>query len=253
MKKEEIISAVAAAVAGRPPTFDLPQRGHTSINSYRKFTACYPDGHDDKFFTVVGSRNTPQPELDLLHDYSVRLLGHGLIGRSGGAGGADHQLTLAALKYDSKTCEIYLPWDGFEGYVSGHLKGAFIVAPWLDNYAKARSMASDVHPVWSKLGTGVRMMHTRNAYQPLGLDLKTPSEFVLFSAPESNGGVVSGGTATAIKMARDAGIPTFNMRNESQRDEFAAWLDEWEASNQEWICQKRRVDDEYIRQASRRP
>jgi hypothetical protein len=43
----------------------------------------------------------------------------------------------------------------------------------------------------------------------MGLDLRTYSKFVLFYAPEIDG-VVHGGTATAVNLARKLRIPTFN-------------------------------------------
>ena len=51
--------------------------------------------------------------------------------------------------------------------------------------------------------------------------MKSPVDFVLFWAPEENG-VVKGGTATAVFLAREMKIPTFNLREE---ETLARWLE----------------------------
>src|SRR5215218_9212030 len=99
--------------------------------------------------------------------------------------------------------EIYVPWPGFNGVPDGIVVHG---AAW----AQAETQARALHPAWSRLSPGVRRLHTRSIFQVLGATLDQPSQFVLFWAPEV-GGVVQGGTRTAIVLARQHAIPCFNL------------------------------------------
>lgn len=163
------------------------------------------------FFTGIGSRNTPDVLLSFAEKLSERLcrLGWGL--RSGKASGADSafQRGLERVPEESQRGEIYLPWADFSSQ-SG------LAGTWdklVENPA-AEGLASRIHPAWEKCKASVRKLHIRNVYQVLGEDLSTPSKFVLYCAEERDG-VVSGGTATAVNLARAFGIPTINI---GQRD-----------------------------------
>ena len=57
----------------------------------------------------------------------------------------------------------------------------------------------------------------RNTHQILGYKEFPRVSFVVYCANESCG-IVSGGTSQAVKIARDMGIPTFNIRlNEANK------------------------------------
>jgi hypothetical protein len=51
-------------------------------------------------------------------------------------------------------------------------------------------------------------MMARNCYQMLGLDLKTPVEFVICWTPQGKG---AGGTGQALRIARDLKIPIYDL------------------------------------------
>lgn len=55
--------------------------------------------------------------------------------------------------------------------------------------------------------------HTRNVFQVLGADLRSPSSFLVCWAPwdPRSAGDVTGGTRTAVRLARSFGIPVFNL------------------------------------------
>ena len=122
--------------------------------------------------------------------------------RSGGAEGADKSFEKGA-----KEKEIFIPWKGFENSTSS-LVGAS---------AKAIKIASKIHPAWDKCSKWAKVMHGRNIYQVLGLDLKSPSEFVICWTPK---GEIKGGTATAIKLALEHNIPVYNFGDEDNIKEF---------------------------------
>lgn len=145
-------------------------------------------------YTGIGSRQTPDRICDIMTEYARRLTLYGYILRSGGAEGADKAFEIGARRK-----EIYLPWKGFNNNDS-ELFG-------VDQ--DAIDMAMNFHRTPHKLTESVKKLHGRNVYQILGKDMKSPSEFVIFWAPENN--KVEGGTATAVNIARTKGMATFNL------------------------------------------
>ena len=57
----------------------------------------------------------------------------------------------------------------------------------------------------------------RNLLQIFGENKETPSSFVVCWTPD---GKDSGGTGYAIRAAQKAGIPVYNLKNESDRERF---------------------------------
>ena len=168
------------------------------------------------FFTGIGSRSTPEALLRFAETLSERLcrLGWGL--RSGKAEGADSafQRGLERCPEEDRRGEIFLPWAGF-GKTSG------LASTWdrLGARPEAEWLARRLHPAWEQCKESVRKLHTRNVYQVLGEDLGTPSKFVLYCAEERYG-VVSGGTATAVNLARALGIPAINISHGDWKDQL---------------------------------
>src|SRR5262245_13564453 len=127
-----------------------------------------------KFYTGIGSRQTPPEILKLMTTIAAKLADEGWTLRSGGAPGAD-----AAFEYglhDLHPREIYLPWKGF----NGHPNGIVMQDATVD---MARAWAQAVHPAWDRLTVGGRKLHTRNAYQVLGRTLAAKSRFVVCWTP----------------------------------------------------------------------
>ena len=149
-----------------------------------------------KRYTGIGSRDTPLNVLRLFTNLAGDYRSEGLTLRSGAASGADSAFEKGAgvLK------EIYLPWRNFNGSNS----------PFYHPTKEAWEMASKYHPAWERLNRSVRLLHARNCHQVLGLDLKSPSEFLVCWTPN---GKIIGGTATAIKIAMDHNIPITNYGN----------------------------------------
>lgn len=149
-----------------------------------------------RYYTGVGSRETPQNILDrftrlarFLEDYTLR---------SGGADGAD-----TAFEIGAAAKEIFVPWKGFNGNDS----------KLFNQKLEAFEIASRHHPAWDKLKDSVKKLMSRNVHQVLGVDLKTPSEFVVCWTPN---GEEKGGTALAIRVAKENGIPVFNFGREGE-------------------------------------
>lgn len=121
----------------------------------------------------------------------------GHILRSGGARGADRAFEMGADEADG-TKEIYLPYRGFNKSTSKLYKVT----------REARILANQFHPNWPALGCVARDFMGRNCYQLLGLDLKTPTEFIICWTPN---GKITGGTGQALRMAEHYRIPVFNL------------------------------------------
>lgn len=155
----------------------------------------------NKYITMVGSRETPQHILEQMENIAHALGNRGYIIRSGGADGADTAAENGAITGGAEY-EIYLPWKNFNGNQS------FLYLDKLSNRIQAVEYARMVHPVFDGLSDGAQKLHTRNVYQVLGQDLKTPSQFLICWTPN---GKTIGGTATAIRLAEKFNVPICNL------------------------------------------
>lgn len=169
-----------------------------------------------KYYTGIGSRETPEDILDLMELIGYKLADKGWTLRSGGAVGADQAFEEGWRRWLSEQdvnmaepfAEIYLPWNGFSDRYHGEGAGAFIVVKDIE---QARDIASVIHPAWKTLKPSVKNLHARNCYQILGSDLETPSRFVVCYAQPTPDGYVKGGTRTAVVLAKNHGIEVFNL------------------------------------------
>lgn len=165
-------------------------------------------------FTMIGSRTAPDIVVDWFQRIAETLLEAGWTGRSGLCPlGIDDSLTRAVIaqlnKENMPLAELYIAWDGFDGWRDGDLAGAVISAKKLPCYEKAVELASSVHPRWENVKAGGKLLHSRNPFQVLGRDLESPSDVVLLWAPIS-GESITGGTRTAYELAKNSSIPIYN-------------------------------------------
>lgn len=143
-----------------------------------------------QFYTGVGSRKTPTEILDFMKSIAVRLSAMGVVLRSGGAVGADR-----AFESGATLAEIFYARQ---------------------STPEAEAIARRFHPVWDRLPEYVRQLHGRNAFQVLGLDLITPSKYLICWTPDGalchkDRSIKTGGTGTAISIASAYGVPVFNL------------------------------------------
>ena len=161
-----------------------------------------------KTYAGIGSRKTPLGIL-ILMTLTARLLSGSFRLNSGGADGADTAFELGA----GDNANIFLPWPGFNNSQRRYEK------PSQRLIDEAEKIMESVHPAWGRLSQGARKLHTRNCFQALGQDLRTPVKFVLCWTPdgaynEQMCTSKTGGTGTAIKLASRHGIEVFNLKNE---------------------------------------
>jgi hypothetical protein len=170
------------------------------------------------YYTGIGSRETPTDILNLMASIGAVLAKRNIALRSGAAKGADSAFEEGCDSVNGLK-EIWIPWKFFEKRDSNYLPGP-------DHYR----LAATLHPVWDRLTKGARALHARNTGQILGVDLKTPSQFVVCytrDAVESHDKVSSktGGTGTAIKLASLNNIPVFNLAIENRYNAFLDFLE----------------------------
>lgn len=155
-----------------------------------------------KFYAGIGSRETPYLVEPLIEEIT-RFLGiSGYTLRSGGAPGADFMFE----SYCVHDKQIYLPWKKFNNNKSN----LYIENMDPIKVAKAKEIAKENHPSWKYLSNGAKNLMTRNTFQVLGEDLKTPVSFIVCW---TKGGKIQGGTGQALRIAKRNFIPIFNLYN----------------------------------------
>jgi hypothetical protein len=151
----------------------------------------------DKYYTGIGSRETPEYILSKMIAIAEFLAYEGYILRSGGAEGADTAFEQGCDKYSKSKKEIYLPWFNFNGNNS----------PLHTPHQFAFKIARQYHPYWHRFrNNGVKKLMARNVHQIMGQDLQTPSDFVIgYTLP------TKGGTIFGLSLAKKYNIPTLNL------------------------------------------
>lgn len=164
--------------------------------------------------TMIGSRETPLVHLRMLKAIGRMVCDKGKRFRSGGAPGADdesYQGYRTSSNYDPKRTEVFLPRKRFNGYAANPAEG-FYNAKAAPNWALAKELAIIARGSENGLNDWGIDLHTRNAYQVLGRNLRSLSECVyLYATPVANNMKVAGGTNTAFQLAGWFNVPVFNI------------------------------------------
>jgi hypothetical protein len=147
------------------------------------------------YYTGIGSQETPEDICQLMTEIAVKLRSLGYWLRSGGAKRADSAFERGA----DHACDIFLPWQGFNGNAS----------PLYRHCDGARAIAERYHPAWPRLTGYQKKFHTRNVYQVLGATLDKSSHFLVCWTKD---GRATGGTGQAMRIARAYNVPIFNLR-----------------------------------------
>ena len=162
------------------------------------------------YYAGIGSREITEKEASLIRAISSKLSEKYIV-YSGNAEGSD----ITFQQGSNGKCIIYLPWSGFnrEEYDPKLSIAHFDVG----DTPIGREYAAKYHPCYSSLKEGAKRLMCRNTHQVLGLMDYPRAEFIVYCAKEING-IVAGGTAQAIRIARDKGIPTFNIRYNGSKE-----------------------------------
>lgn len=203
-------------------------------------------------YTAVGSRNTPGEFFSPMASLSKRLRELGWRFRSGKADGSDAIFQVGAqtvMKADLEGIygEVYKAWHNFNTNPNPLLpfetESGYKLYNWWDIViedkaliSQAEEIVSEIHPFWKAekdaiaagkplketMSRGAKSLHTRNAFQVLGKDLKSPSEFLVCYAKVDKYGIPKGGTRTAWMIAQQYGIPCFNFAIQSKEEIYEA-------------------------------
>jgi hypothetical protein len=186
----------------------------------------------EKFYTGVGSRETPAEYLAIMTELATYLNKTGWTLRSGGSWGADEAFQKGVSNYSN----IFLPrlnWRKEDGIV-----GRFIDDTELVREAMYIVSKFDLHEDWDNLlnsrGDGGLMtvkLHTRNVFQVLGDNLRNPSKFLVCY---TNDGAIdlsemtrgTGGTRTAMRLACHFNVPIFNLKRPEHKLRILNWIEE---------------------------
>jgi hypothetical protein len=161
------------------------------------------------YYAGVGNRKTPPDILSLMTRIATHLDSLGKVLRSGGAKGADD----AFLQGTSLPAQLYLPYQGFNGHQG-------IVIEDQEILLRATEIAARIHGNWAACDDFARKTHLRSVFQILGGDLKSPSDFLIFWAPTDRNGNIEGGTRTAVALAQEHSMPSYNLANIQVRGKF---------------------------------
>lgn len=163
-----------------------------------------PDGISppSKYYTGVGSRNTPPDILELMF-LIAKKFGPDYFLRSGGAAGAD-----LAFEKGAMFANIYYAKDATEATMG---------------------LVSKYHPAWHRCSFFARQLHGRNALQVLGDNLSTPSKFLICWTPDGAKTHMertreTGGTGTTISIASAYGVPVYNLGNKGDFEMISSWI-----------------------------
>lgn len=151
-------------------------------------------------YAGVGSRKTPRSVLSDMQGIAAKLGQAGWSLASGGADGAD-----TAFEQGARECprHIYLPWPGYNAR-----SGAHVHTLSDEQLARMSTIASTHHNGWHRCSSGARKLHARNVAIMLGTECDTPVRAVICWTP---GGLISGGTGMAIRIAKHYAIPVMNL------------------------------------------
>lgn len=150
-----------------------------------------------KKYAGIGSRETPPEIIKQMTKIAEHFAVRNWILRSGGADGADAAFEAGCDAMEGFK-EIFLPWKGFNKSASLYYQQPI----------EAFMLASQLHPVYKKLSYGAKKLHARNVQQILGFELKDPVDLVICW---TRNGKEVGGTATALKLARQYKIRIINL------------------------------------------
>lgn len=171
------------------------------------------------YYAGVGSRETPENILTIMHHVGAHLATAGWTLRSGAASGADACFEEGAVRAAGGT-EIYLPWAGYNNHKS-------ILHPQRYPFSEQEMQFAAIHhPGWHNCSPGARRLHARNTrimlgLQPLHGENVQASRFVV---AWTKGGKLTGGTAQALRIAQSMNVPIFNLGSAQNPEELETLL-----------------------------
>ena len=157
-------------------------------------------------YAGIGARGTAAavlPDMTVMAGWLARTGWHLA---SGGADGADSAFA-AGAPAGQRT--IWLPWRGYNGHREPDCR---VLSP--PAFPACMETAAPLHPARDRCSPAVRKLHARNVAILLGQSCDRPVDAVVCWTA---GGLDSGGTGMAIRIAETHGIPVLNLGSISPR------------------------------------
>ena len=151
-------------------------------------------------YAGIGARATPHAVLEHMTVMAAWLARKGWHLHSGDAAGAD---TAFAAGAPASQRTLFLPWCGYRGH--GGRDCRTLSTEQMDC---CLAIASTLHPAWHRCSPAARKLHARNSAILLGAGIDEPADALV---AWTVGGVVTGGTGMAIRIAQEHSIPVLNM------------------------------------------
>lgn len=186
---------------------------------------------DRRFVAIIGTREPPDGIVPILEDVGECLCDHGVAVSSGDADGCDKAGVRGAMRSSNWPfvgARVFLSKQVVT-YPNGFVRRAdnfiYYDASQFPNYEEAKAIAFKARGSFHGLYENGIALHSRNPYQVLLDDLKSPVASVIFYArPVGKKGNVDGGTNTAIRIALDHNIPTINLATDEGMDKILKYL-----------------------------
>ena len=158
-------------------------------------------------YAGIGARATPSSVLADMTVIAGWLARNGWHLATGGAEGADSAFA-AGAPADRRS--LWLPWPGYNGH-----HGPDCLALSRSELSACMDIAARLHPAWDHCSRTVRKLHARNVAILLGEKCDRPVDAAVCWSP---GGVATGGTGMAIRIAEAHGVPVLNLGSMSPRE-----------------------------------
>ena len=155
---------------------------------------------DRKVYTGIGSRDITVTEESYISYLSDELCAKGWTVVSGNANGVD-------IAFQRHVPHIaVLPWPKFN-YKAFTPDKVWVLS---EDDTEALDSVKTYYPTPERLSQGAYKLMARNYRQVVGRTQNT--KFVLYCSDHNSKGQIKGGTAQAVKLAKDKGILTVNIR-----------------------------------------
>lgn len=189
-----------------------------------------------KYWTGIGARGVytngreslPLPdgikELQINIGYTMASKGYTLL--SGGAGGSDTNFHQGVCNRDSALAEIWLPYKNFKKDLRPvNDQGSTYIPVTKDQITTAGDyyVFHNIRDDFFDMQYYNQQFHGRNKHQIFSDQAHAVSTVCNYAAPEK-GGRVSGGTRSAVEVARLEGVPTYNLFIKEQRERLCTLL-----------------------------
>lgn len=184
-----------------------------------------------KYWTGIGSREVPNEIAELQVEIGRRMATLGYVLLSGGAAGSDTNFHKGVCEVDPSLAEIWIPWSGFMKELLPSKESVRIIPDKHDmDIARQYYLDNNIIPWFDNMKQGAQKLHGRNYFQVFSDQTGNlpASSVVIYAAEENTRGEVKGGTRSAVMIARNEKLPTFNLMIPEQKDKILQVLDKKE-------------------------